>query len=55
MSKSWGTAFAELAASYTHQPVDAAKAAVLKPGFAYARLPLKASPKQVREANHLML
>ena len=26
-----------------------------KPGFAYARFPLRASPKQIREANHLML
>ena len=25
------------------------------PGFAYALLPLRASPKQIREANHLML
>ena len=54
MSKSWDTVFAELAASYTHRPIDAAKAAFLQPGFAYARLPLKASPKQIREANHLM-
>ena len=26
-----------------------------KQGFAYARFPLRASPKQIREANHLML
>ena len=26
-----------------------------KPGFAYARFPLHASPKQIREANHLTL
>ena len=30
-------------------------AAFTKPGFAYARFPLPASPKQIREANHLML
>ena len=29
--------------------------AFTKPGFAYARFPLRASPKQIREANHLML
>ena len=32
-----------------------ANAAFTKPGFAYARFPLRASPKQIREANHLML
>ena len=26
-----------------------------KPGFAYVRFPLHASPKQIWEANHLML
>ena len=26
-----------------------------KPGFAYARFPLRASPKQIMEANHLMV
>ena len=26
-----------------------------RPGFAYALAPLRASPKQIREANHLML
>ena len=34
---------------------DSAYAAFTKPGFAYARYPLRASPKQIREANHLML
>ena len=34
---------------------DGAYAAFTKPGFAYARFPLHASPKQIREANHLML
>ena len=29
--------------------------AFTKPGFPYARFPLRASPKQIREANHLML
>ena len=37
------------------RPKDGAYAAFTKPGFAYARFPLKASPKQIREANHLML
>ena len=34
---------------------DGAYSAFTKPGFAYARFPLRASPKQIREANHLML
>ena len=33
---------------------DGAYAAFTKPGFAYARLPLDASLKQIRKANHLM-
>ena len=37
----------------SHQ--DGAYAAFTKEGFAYARFPLRASPKQIREANHLML
>ena len=36
-------------------PIDGLKAVFTKPGFAYARLPLRASLKQIREANHLML
>ena len=36
-------------------PQDGTYAAFTKPGFAYARFPLQASPKQIREANHLML
>ena len=36
-------------------PQDGTYAAFTKPGFAYARFPLRASPKQIREANHLML
>ena len=55
MKASWETAFSELAAGYTSQPIDAAKAAFLQPGFAYARNPLRASAKQIREANHIML
>ena len=34
---------------------NCAYAEFTKPGFAYARFPLRASPKQIREANHLML
>ena len=34
---------------------DSAYSAFTKPGFAYARFPLRASPKQIREANYLML
>ena len=34
---------------------DGAYTAFRQPGFAYARFPLKASHKQIREANHLML
>ena len=35
--------------------MDGAYAAFTKPGFAYTRFPLRASPKQIRVANHLML
>ena len=34
---------------------DGAYAAFTKPGFAYARYPPRASPKQIREANYLVL
>ena len=34
---------------------DSAYGAFIKPVFAYARVPLRASPKQIREANHLIL
>ena len=37
------------------KPTDSVIATFTKPGFAYAVLPLPASPKQIREANHLML
>ena len=34
---------------------DCVYADFTKPGFAYGRLPLRGSPSQIREANHLML
>ena len=34
---------------------DGVYADFTKPGFAYSRLPLRGSPSQIREANHLML
>ena len=34
---------------------DGTYSAFTKPGFAYARIPLRACPKQIWEANHLML
>ena len=34
---------------------DGAYATFTRPGFAYARFPLRACPKQIREANHHML
>ena len=58
---SWG---AELDKLTTHaaqlratikEPANGVIATFTKPGFAYAVLPLPASPKQIREANHLML
>ena len=58
---SWG---AELDKLTTHaaqlratieKPANGVIATFTKPGFAYATLPLPASPKQIREANHLML
>ena len=57
-NSSWGEAIAThlaqaKASKQGHQ--DGAYAAFTKPGFAYARFPLQASPKQIREANHLML
>ena len=58
ITSSWGEAIAThlaqaMAAKQGHQ--NGAYAEFTKPGFAYARLPLQASPKQIREANHLML
>ena len=37
------------------KPTDGVITTFTKPGFAYAVLPLPASPKQIRDANHLML
>ena len=58
MTSSWGDAIAAhlaqaTAAKQGHQ--SGAYAAFTKPGFAYARISLRASQKQIREANHLML
>ena len=57
-TSSWGAAIAtyiqqEKAEKDGHE--DGAYATFTKPGFAYARFPLRVSPKQIREANHLML
>ena len=57
-NSSWDAA---IAAHLTHAKAkkngqnDGAYAIFTKPGFAYARFPLRASLKQIREANHLML
>ena len=55
---SWGEAIATYltqAKASKEDQQDGAYAAFTKTGIAYARFPLKASPKQIREANHLML
>ena len=57
-TSSWGEAIAThlthaKASKEGHQ--NGAYAVFTKPGFAYARFPLQASPKQIREVNHLML
>ena len=57
-NSSWGAAIAahlQTAKAEKNGHTDGAYAAFTKPGFAYARFPLRASPKQIREANHLML
>ena len=57
-TSSWGEAIAThlaQAKASKEGPQDGAYAAFTKPGFAYARFPLRASHKQIREANHLML
>ena len=57
-TSSWGEAIATHLAhakASKEGPQDGTHAAFTKPGFAYARFPLQASPKQIREANHLML
>ena len=55
---SWGEAiathFAQAKAS-KEGPQNGAYITFTKPGIGYARFPLRASPKQIREANHLML
>ena len=54
----WGEAISThlvLARASKEGPQNGAYAVFTKPGFAYARFPLQASPKQIREANHLML
>ena len=57
-NSSWGAAIAahlETAKAEKNGHTIGAYAEFTKPGFAYARSPLRASPKQIREANHLML
>ena len=58
---SWGAELDELTAHAAQlratikKPANGVIANFTKPGFAYAVLPLPASPQQIREANHLML
>ena len=57
-NSSWGAAIAahiQQAKDEKNGHQDGVYTAFTKPGFAYARFPLRASPKQIREANHLML
>ena len=57
-NSSWGAAIAahiQTAKAEKGGHTSGAYAAFTKPGFAYARFPLRASPKQIREAIHLML
>ena len=55
-TSSWGT---ETAAYLANMNATKKEKGVIseftKLGFAYARFPLQASPKQIRESNHLML
>ena len=54
---SWGAAIAahlQPAKAEKDGHTNGAYATFTKPGFAYARLPLRASTKQIQEANHLM-
>ena len=56
-NSSWGAAIASHLANAKAEKSgekDGAYAAFTKPGFAYARFPLRASPKQIGEVNHLM-
>ena len=55
---SWGAAIAahlQTAKAEKDGHMSGAYATFTKPGFAYTRFLLRASPKQIREANHLML
>ena len=57
-NSSWGAAIAahlQIAKAEKNGQTNGAYAIFTKAGFAYARFPLRASPKQIREANHLML
>ena len=57
-NSSWGaaiTAHLQTAKAEKVGHTNGAYAEFTRPGFAYARFPLRASPKQIREANHLML
>ena len=57
-NSSWGAEIAshiQTAKAEKDGHTSGAYAAFTKPGFAYARFPLRASPKQIRQANHLML
>ena len=57
-NSSWGaaiTAHLQNAKAEKDGQTDSVYSAFTKPGFAYAWFPLRASPKQIREANHLML
>ena len=57
-NSSWGAAIAahiQTAKAEKDGQTSGAYAAFLKSGFAYARFPLRVSPKQIRKANHLML
>ena len=57
-NSSWGAAIAahiQQARAEKDRHQEGTYHAFTKPGFAYARFPLHAFPKQIREANHLML
>ena len=57
-NSSWGAAIAahlQTAQAEKAGHTNGAYGAFTKPGFAYARFPLRASPKQIRDANYLML
>ena len=58
---SWGTELDKLTAHAAQlrasikNPANDVIGNFTKPGFVYAVLPLPGSPKQIREANHLMV